>query len=179
MKPSPMSDSFTANSYLRVGRPADAHLLCREGNPGIAPLGPQEHAPVGLQQPATTSSARLFGALGYSAAVPTRRKRRQLNNLSFRALCRLGWGDGADATNMFSWEEISSFGSLRERDRFLTWMRDQIANGLAEEVIAPAAGPFGTADRWFRHIPTGTLWRLVPAENPYGPGFWAVRDQAA
>jgi hypothetical protein len=104
---------------------------------------------------------------------------KQMNNLCFRALCRQAGEMTRDATNMFSWEEISSFGSLRERDRFLTWMRDQIAGGLAEEVHAPAAGPFGTADRWFRHIPTGTLWRLVPAENPHGPGFWAVRNQAA
>lgn len=83
------------------------------------------------------------------------------------------------ATAMFSWEEISSFGSLRERDRFLTWMRSQISNGLAEEVHAPLSGPFGTHDRWFRHVSTGTLWRLVPDENPYGPGFWLVREEAA
>ena len=80
---------------------------------------------------------------------------------------------------MFSWEEISSFGSLRERDRFLTWMRGQIAGGLAEEVGTPLTGPFGTGDRWFRHVPTGTLWRLVPDDNPHGPGFWSVREQAA
>jgi len=80
---------------------------------------------------------------------------------------------------MFSWEEISSFGSLRERDRFLTWMRGQIANGLADEVRAPLGGPPDTRDRWFRHVPTGALWRLVPDENPFGPGFWPVREEAA
>lgn len=80
---------------------------------------------------------------------------------------------------IFSWEEISSFGSLRERDRFLTWMRSQVAIGLAEEVRAPRGGPFGTRDRWFRHVSSGTLWRLVPDENPYGPGFWPVREEAA
>ncbi len=80
---------------------------------------------------------------------------------------------------MFSWEEISSFGSLRERDRVLTWIRKQVADGLAEEVHPPLGGPFGAQDRWFRHISTGTLWRLVPEENPYGPGFWQVREEAA
>lgn len=113
------------------------------------------------------------------AGILARRKARRLNNLRFQALCWRAGAMACDATNMFSWEEISSFGSLRERDRFLTWMRDQIADGLAEEVHAPTGTPSGAADLWFRHVPTGTLWRLVSAENPYGPGFWAVRDQAA
>jgi len=77
----------------------------------------------------------------------------------------------------FAWESICNFGSLRERDCFLTWMRDQIANGVAEEIEAPAG--FDASERWFRHIPTGSLWRLVPAENPYGPGFWPAHDKAA
>ena len=67
----------------------------------------------------------------------------------------------------FAWESICNFGSLRERDCFLAWMRDQIANGVAEEIEAPAG--FDASERWFRHIPTGSLWRLVPAENLYGP----------
>ena len=77
----------------------------------------------------------------------------------------------------FAWESICNFGSLRERDCFLTWMRDQIANGVAEEIEAPAG--FDASERWFRHIPTGSLWRLVPAENPCGPGFWPAHDKAA
>jgi hypothetical protein len=32
---------------------------------------------------------------------------------------------------MFSWEAIPTFGSLRERDCFLAWMQDQIADGVA------------------------------------------------
>jgi hypothetical protein len=72
----------------------------------------------------------------------------------------------------WEWERIGNFGSLRERDCFVAWMRGQIASGLSEEV-----NPFPdqlpeTGDRWFRHIPTGSLWRLVQDENPYGPGFW-------
>jgi len=67
----------------------------------------------------------------------------------------------------FAWESICNFGSLRERDCFLAWMRGQIADGVAEEIEAPAG--FDASERWFRHIPTGSLWRLVPAENLYGP----------
>jgi hypothetical protein len=81
----------------------------------------------------------------------------------------------------FQWEWIVSFGSLCERDRFVAWMRKQIEDGVAEEMNAPAGELFDVGDRWFRHIPTGSLWRLVSDENPYGPGFWPahVSDKAA
>ena len=77
---------------------------------------------------------------------------------------------------MFEWEPIISFGSLRERDRFLSWMQLQIASGVGEEIKAP---PCYTDERWFRHVPTGAFWRLVPDDNPYGPGFWAARQEIA
>jgi hypothetical protein len=78
---------------------------------------------------------------------------------------------------MFSWETIGSFGSLREWDHFLGWMRGEVANAIAEEIDPPA--DVDPEERWFRHIPTGTLWRLVPVDNPYGPGFWAAYDETA
>ena len=79
----------------------------------------------------------------------------------------------------WEWERIGNFGSLYERDRFVAWMRKQIKDGVAEEIDAPAG--FDAGDRWFRHIPTGSLWRLVSDENPHGPGFWPahVDDKAA
>lgn len=80
---------------------------------------------------------------------------------------------------MFTWETIGNFGSLRERDCFLTWMQDQIASGVAEEMTASASAAADPGERWFRHIPTGCLWRLIPDDNPYGPGFWPGYDQAA
>jgi hypothetical protein len=82
----------------------------------------------------------------------------------------------------FQWEWIGNFGSLCERDRFVAWMGKQIKDGTAEEIdAAPTGEPFDAGDRWFRHIPTGSLWRLVSDENPYGPGFWPahVDDKAA
>jgi len=79
----------------------------------------------------------------------------------------------------FAWERISNFGSLRERDCFLAWIRDQIANGVAEAIEAPAGRSVDAGERWFRHIPTGLLWCLEPVENPYGPGFWPAHDAAA
>jgi len=56
----------------------------------------------------------------------------------------------------FPWERIGNFGSLRERDCFVAWMRGQITSGLAEEIAAP----IDAGERWFRHVPTGSLWRL-------------------
>lgn len=75
---------------------------------------------------------------------------------------------------LWEWEKIDNFGSLRERDSFLAWMQDQVARGLSEEVDTPASQSPEPGDRWFRFVPTGALWRLVPDENPYGPGFWPV-----
>jgi hypothetical protein len=74
----------------------------------------------------------------------------------------------------FQWEWISHFGSLRERDCFVAWMQEQIANGMAEEIEAPADESAG--ERWFRYIPTGSVWRLLSEENPKGPGFWPAHE---
>jgi hypothetical protein len=52
----------------------------------------------------------------------------------------------------------------------VAWMREQISGGFAEEIDAPAG------ERRFRHIPTGSVWRLIPDDNPYGPGFWPADD---
>ena len=76
----------------------------------------------------------------------------------------------------WEWEKIDSFGSLRERDCFVAWMRGQITEHLADEIEAPSDAP---GERWFRHIPTGALWRLVSDENPLGPGFWPAYEKVA
>jgi hypothetical protein len=77
----------------------------------------------------------------------------------------------------FRWERIGNFGSLRERDCFVAWMRGQIASGVSEEINPPPDQAPESGDRWFRHVPTGSLWRLVPDENPYGPGFWPAHEK--
>ena len=77
----------------------------------------------------------------------------------------------------WEWKEIGSFGSLRERDCFLSWMRGQIAGGISEEIEPPPDQPREPGDQWFRHIPTGSLWRLGPIDSHYGPGFWPAQDK--
>jgi adenylate cyclase len=54
----------------------------------------------------------------------------------------------------------------------LSWMRGQIASGISEEIEPREPG-----DRWFRHIPTGSLWRLGPIDSSSGPGFWPAQDK--
>src|SRR5690349_17280982 len=77
----------------------------------------------------------------------------------------------------WEWKKIGNFGSLGERDRFLSWMQGQIASGISEEIEPPPDQPREPGDRWFRHIPTGSLWRLVPINDTYGPGFWPALDK--
>ena len=81
----------------------------------------------------------------------------------------------------FRWELIVNFGSLGERDRFAAWIRKQIKVGIAEEIEAPAGELSDAGDLWFRHIPTGSVWRLVSDENSRGPGFRPahLNDKAA
>ena len=77
----------------------------------------------------------------------------------------------------WEWKKIPQFGSLRERDCFLSWMRGQIASGISEEIEHPPDQPREPGDRWFRHIPSGSLWRVLPIDSPHGPGFWPALDK--
>ena len=77
----------------------------------------------------------------------------------------------------FRWEKVINFGSLRELDRFRGWMQDQIAGGQAKEIAPPGNHESGVGDRWFEHIPSGEIWRLVSAEDPLGPGFWPLSNR--
>jgi hypothetical protein len=56
-------------------------------------------------------------------------------------------------------------------------MKGQIASGVAEEVQAP--GSFDDGERWYRRLATGTIWRLVPEDDPYGPGLWTAYEDIA
>jgi adenylate cyclase len=77
----------------------------------------------------------------------------------------------------WEWKKIDTFGSLRERDSFLSWMRGQIASGISEEIEPPPDQPCEPGDLWFRHILTGSLWRVLPIDSPHGPGFWPALDK--
>lgn len=72
-----------------------------------------------------------------------------------------------------SWEPIRSFVSPGEFDRFVGYLREQVASGKAAEVAAdPSYGPgeiYG--GKWYRSLATGEVWRLVPPDPPF-TGLW-------
>ncbi|MEK6815229.1 MAG: hypothetical protein AABY65_10875 [Nitrospirota bacterium] len=67
------------------------------------------------------------------------------------------------------WESIDDFASLGEFNRFVAWMNDQVKNGLAEEtlVTSPYMGATAFEEKWFRHVATGQVWRLVWPDGPF------------
>jgi hypothetical protein len=69
------------------------------------------------------------------------------------------------------WEEIQGFASPGEYDRFVQYVEDQVASGLADELPA-APGYFGgVGSRWFRDRDSGEVWRLDAPDPPFR-GAW-------
>lgn len=74
------------------------------------------------------------------------------------------------------WERIDAFNGWLEFERFETWMREQIAGGLAEErpVLKPYNTVCGLKEQWFAHKPSLQVWRLVRPEPPFAGFFEQV-----
>lgn len=68
-----------------------------------------------------------------------------------------------------SWEAIEDFHSLAEFERFEDWVAGQIANGNAAEVAvsAPYLDAPSFAEKWFKHLRSGQVWRLVWPDGPF------------
>ena len=68
-----------------------------------------------------------------------------------------------------TWKKIEDFQSYAEFDQFVEWMNDQIASGHAQEL--PIEKPYrGTPlfeEKWFLHIDSGQIWRLVWPDAPF------------
>lgn len=75
-----------------------------------------------------------------------------------------------------AWEEIGTFHSLIEFRRFQSWMAGQIAAGTATEiaVAVPYSGLSSLTEKWFRHIESGQVWRLVWPDGPFAGVFKRV-----
>ncbi len=67
------------------------------------------------------------------------------------------------------WEPIDEFQSRAEFERFVAWLDTQTAQGDVQEV--PVGRPYLEAttfeERWFRHGPSNTTWRLVWPDGPF------------
>lgn len=67
------------------------------------------------------------------------------------------------------WEKVVDFQSLNEFNRFVDWMNEQARSGLAEEVPVrtPYIGATAFREKWFRHVESGEIWRLVWPDAPF------------
>jgi len=74
------------------------------------------------------------------------------------------------------WEEIDDFRGYSEFERFVDWMEEQVRLKLAEEVPVGQRyiGATTFDERWFRHVASGTVWRLVRPEAPFAGLFIPV-----
>jgi hypothetical protein len=74
------------------------------------------------------------------------------------------------------WEKISKFVSPGELSRFLNWMQDQISEGIAVEMEAPAEQQLIMGERWFKHVASGTTWPSCASRWPASAGLLANRE---
>lgn len=74
------------------------------------------------------------------------------------------------------WEEIRGFTSPSEYSRFRAWIEEQLTAGQARE--EPIITPFGgiIVERWFQHIESGQIWRLVAPDAPFYGVFAPVPE---
>jgi hypothetical protein len=74
---------------------------------------------------------------------------------------------------MSRWYEIHGFASPIEFDRFVEYLRREVAAGYAEEVATQE--DYGRGEiyggSWYRDGETGEIWRLVPPDPPFH-GLW-------
>lgn len=67
------------------------------------------------------------------------------------------------------WESIDDFASLNEFNRLATWITNQVKDGLAEatSVTSPYMDATTFEEKWFKHVETGQIWRLVWPDGPF------------
>lgn len=74
------------------------------------------------------------------------------------------------------WKPIAAFDGWAEFERFQVWLSDQIAAGMAKEI--PVITPYSEAplsqEKWFLHVSTRQVWRLVWPEPPFAGFFKSV-----
>jgi hypothetical protein len=72
-----------------------------------------------------------------------------------------------------TWDEIHGFTSPGEYDRFVRYIEQQVAAGLAREVEVNPLYAKGMicGGRWFEDVETKEVWRLVAPDFPF-KGLW-------
>lgn len=89
------------------------------------------------------------------------------------------------------WEEIPSFKSPGEFEKFQDWMKARIQDGDARDIPVRSyhyAGDDPPTDwnepgrywhleeKWYQHLPSGQVWRLLWPDGPQGPSFTRVKE---
>ncbi|MBC3929991.1 hypothetical protein [Undibacterium sp. CY21W] len=75
------------------------------------------------------------------------------------------------------WGKIDAFQSISEFNRFVAWMNEQvIANDASETFVKQRYAGASTLDeKWFTHIDSGEVWRLVRPDPPFAGVFEPTR----
>tara|TARA_B100000989_G_C19407840_1_gene412919 strand:+ start:472 stop:714 length:243 start_codon:yes stop_codon:yes gene_type:complete len=75
------------------------------------------------------------------------------------------------------WKEILDFKNLSEFTQFTSWMEEQVDSGKAKEleVEIPYAGSTAFKEKWFCHISSGTVWRIVWPDPPFTGVFEKIK----
>ena len=79
------------------------------------------------------------------------------------------------------WEEIHGYGGFIEFDRFINWMSEQVSAHISKEipVDAPYLGGNTLREKWFLHLESGEIWRLVWPDAPFAGVFELVHAAEA
>lgn len=78
--------------------------------------------------------------------------------------------------NACPWERMDDFRTRGEFDRFVAWAGAQVTSGDAVEipVASPYIGASSFTEKWFKHVPSGGVWRLVWPDGPFTGVFEPV-----
>lgn len=84
----------------------------------------------------------------------------------------------ASKMKLCPWKQISDFDGWSEFERFEDWLNEQIAEGFAKEtsVLKLYSEVSCLKEKWFIHIPSAQVWRLVWPEPPFAGVFERLRQ---
>ena len=65
--------------------------------------------------------------------------------------------------NSCPWEKIDGFSALSEFEHFDVWLNQQVTSAevIQIEVSQPYLGATTFEEKWFKHLDSGQVWRLV------------------
>lgn len=67
------------------------------------------------------------------------------------------------------WDPIDDFRTHGEFERFVAWMQAQVESGMVMEipVVKPYLDAPSFTEKWFRHVASDSVWRLVWPDGPF------------